>query len=282
MPIDNREIDPYSQLKLEFKSIKATINDYTSQGAISEYINALESAIYEINEENILYYLSRIKEWYDANLIKILKNSFVPDEDQRMHTNIKLLIESMLDRFENYDFSRLRVQSSNIMEKQGTKRIFISHSSKDKKYGDSIEKLICGLNIKDDQLIYTSHPLHKIPLGKKIYDYLRENINDQVFIIILWSNNYLESPACLAEMGAAWVLQSKCISLFTPDFSFGNPKYHGIPLDQTEMGAVLNGDEHCKTSMSELIDKVLDFFDLKIEDKKRMFLIDQFIKDISQ
>lgn len=281
MSIDNREIDPYSQLKLEFKSIKATISNYTSKGAISEYINALESAIYDINEVNILYYLSRIKEWYDANLLKIQQNSYVFDEDQRMHRNIKLLIESMLDRFENYDFSGLRAQSSNIMEKQGTKRIFISHSSKDKKYGDSIEKLICGLNIKDDQLIYTSHPLHKIPLGKKIYDYLRENINDQVFIIILWSNNYLESPACLAEMGAAWVLQTKSISLFTPDFSFGNPKYHSIPLDQTEMGAVLNGDEHCKTSMSELIDKVLDFFDLKIEDKKRMFLIDQFIKDIS-
>lgn len=47
--------------------------------------------------------------------------------------------------------------------------IFISHSSSDKKYGDAIRNFIVGLGIKEKQLIYTSHSLHKIPLDKNIY-----------------------------------------------------------------------------------------------------------------
>ena len=55
--------------------------------------------------------------------------------------------------------------------------IFISHKSDDKKYGDALERFITGLGVKDNQLIYTSHPLHKIPLDAPIYEYLRSHFN---------------------------------------------------------------------------------------------------------
>lgn len=42
--------------------------------------------------------------------------------------------------------------------------IFLSHKSDDKGYADALEKFIIGLGVKDDQLVYSSHPLHKIPL----------------------------------------------------------------------------------------------------------------------
>jgi len=54
--------------------------------------------------------------------------------------------------------------------------IFISHSSSDKPYGDALQKFIMGLGIEKEQLIYTSHELHKIPQGADIYEYLREKI----------------------------------------------------------------------------------------------------------
>ena len=63
--------------------------------------------------------------------------------------------------------------------------IFLSHCSKDKKYGDALEYFITGLGVKSSQLIYTSHPLHKIPLDANIYDYLRKNINMNVFMLLL-------------------------------------------------------------------------------------------------
>lgn len=77
--------------------------------------------------------------------------------------------------------------------------------------------------VKDEQLIYTSHPLHKIPLGVNIYEYLRNNIHSRIFRIFLWSNDYLLSPACLNEMGAAWVMKNDFVNIYTPDFNFNNP-----------------------------------------------------------
>ena len=137
-----------------------------------------------------------------------------------------------------------------------------------------------GIIIANNQLIYTSHPLHKIPMDANIYDYLRENINSEIFMIILWSNEYLESPACLNEMGAAWVTQSDYTNIYVPSFLFGNPKYHECAVDTRKMGAVLNGDQHCKANMIELKNKVQELFELKKDEANDSYLIDEFIKKL--
>ncbi len=158
--------------------------------------------------------------------------------------------------------------------------IFLSHKSNDRKYADALEKLIMGLGVKHDQLIYTSHPLHKIPLDRNIYDYLRDAIGGNVFIIILWSNSYINSPACLNEMGAAWVAQKDYTNIYTPDFDFGNPKYHECAVDTHKMGAVLNGDAYCKASLIELKNKIISLFNLNSDEAISIYLIDQCIKEI--
>ena len=158
--------------------------------------------------------------------------------------------------------------------------IFISHKSDDKKYGDALRNFIIGLGVKEKQLVYTSHPLHKIPLDESIYEYLRSHFNSTLFMIILWSDKYLESPACLNEMGAAWVTQTDYTNIYVPSFSFGNPKYHECAVDTKKMGAVLNGDEHCKASMIELKNKIEELFDLKNDESKVTYLLDKFIDEI--
>ena len=158
--------------------------------------------------------------------------------------------------------------------------IFLSHKSDDKIYADALERFITGLGVKNNQLIYSSHPLHKIPLDVNIYDYLRKNIYSKIFMIILWSNRYLESPACLNEMGAAWVVQSDYTNIYVPSFSFGNPKYHECAVDTRKMGAVLNGDSNCKASMIELKNKIQSLFNLADDEQKTQFLLDNFIKEI--
>jgi hypothetical protein len=160
------------------------------------------------------------------------------------------------------------------------KIIFLSHKSDDKKYGDALRDFIIGLGVKDEQLIYTSHPLNKIPMDENIYEYLRKHINSQVFMIILWSNKYLESPACLNEMGAAWVTQADYTNIYVPDFSFGDPKYHECAVDTRKMGAVLNGDEHCKASMIEFKNKIVKMFELEDNETKTSYLLDKFIESI--
>ena len=100
-------------------------------------------------------------------------------------------------------------------------------------------------------------------------------------MIILWSDNYLESPACLNEMGALWVVQAEYTNIYVPDFSFGNPKYHQCAVDTRKMGAVLNGDQHCKASMIELRKKIQNMFGLSEDEQKSYYLLDEFIKAIT-
>lgn len=273
-------VDPYNKLRMEYNSIYSVINSYTS-GAIICYLDGLKEAIDSYKKEDILYYLEKINKWYGDNIFEIQSNHYVSDSHQREHDDNMLFLEEIYKEIKEYNFDLIANKSAcGGIKRNGIKKIFLSHRSTNKKYADALERFIVGLGVKNDQLIYTSHPLHKIPLGKKIYDYLRENINDQIFMIILWSNEYLDSPACLSEMGAAWVTQTDYIGIYCPEFSFGNPKYHEVPIDTTKMGAVLNGDANCKASMIEFKNKIQAFFNLEDDEQKSAYLIDQFINDI--
>ncbi|MBE5910148.1 hypothetical protein [Pseudobutyrivibrio sp.] len=159
--------------------------------------------------------------------------------------------------------------------------ILLSHRSSDKKYGDAIEKLLVGIGIKNDQLIYSSHPLHKIPLDKNIYEYLRESFGRKIFVIVLWSNEYLDSPACLNEMGAMWVTQSDYTNVYVPSFDFTNPKYYQCAVDKNKMGAILDGSDNCKASIVELKKKIEELFCLSVDESQWIYTLDQFMKDIS-
>lgn len=265
---------------MEYNSIRSVIDSYT-EGGVTCYLDGLKEAIDTYKKEDILYYLEKINKWYRDNISAIQSNEYVYESDQREHADAKKFLEEIYTELECYDFNEITEKtSSGGILRNGIKKIFLSHRSTDKKYADALERFIVGLGVKNDQLIYTSHPLHKIPLGQKIYDYLRDNINDQVFMIILWSNDYLDSPACLSEMGAAWVMQTDYIGIYCPEFSFGNPKYHEVPIDTTKMGAVLNGDANCKASMIEFKNRIQSFFNLEDDEQKSAYLIDEFIKDI--
>ena len=179
------------------------------------------------------------------------------------------------------DINSINEKHEEVSTKSNEPLIFLSHKSDDKKFGHALRNFIIGLGVKDSQLVYSSHQLNKIPLNKNIYDYLRGKINSNVFMIILWSDKYLESPACLNEMGAAWVVQADYTNIYVPTFSFGNPKYHECAVDTRKMGAVLNGDGNCRAAMIELKNKIVDMFELEIDESKTVYLLDEFTKEIT-
>lgn len=55
---------------------------------------------------------------------------------------------------------------------------------------------------------------------------------------------------------------------------------HQCAVDSRKMGAVLNGDEHCKPSMIELKNKILDMFNLEVKEDF-IFLLYDFLKKIT-
>ena len=275
--------DAINRLELEYEGFRKLARQYTNEALISNYFSKLKSAIDEKNISNIKYCLAEIEKWYRNTIAEMqrfdkfnyLSHFEAMNKIIELNKCIQMIPEDYVLKVKTV------IDTKQIANNSTTPIIFISHSSSDKKYGDALRNFIIGLGVKDEQLIYTSHELNGIPMDKNIYEYLRENFDNKVFMIILWSNNYLESPACPNEMGAAWVTQSDYTNIYVPDFEFGNPKYHQCAVDTRKMGPVLKNDGHCKTKMIELKDKILNMFNLEIDEKHFMVLLDEFMKEIS-
>jgi len=268
-------MNAYKKLLIEYQGIYDTLKDYSSGSTAIHIMPELKDSLDKKDKDAILYCMDVIIEWYEENIHEIHNNNWVVYQDE--HDRIFRILKELRKEIEEFVFEENEVEKEIEI---GSPIIFLSHRSSDKAYGDALEHFITGLGVRNEQLIYTSHPLHKIPLDANIYDFLRQHINSKIFMIILWSDHYLESPACLNEMGAAWVVQCDYTNIYVPDFSFGNPKYHECAVDTHKMGAVLNGDEHCKQNMLQLKNKIQEIFGIQNEENKIVYLLDTFIKEI--
>lgn len=87
-------------------------------------------------------------------------------------------------------------------------------------------------------------------------------------MIVLWSNSYLDSPYCMNELGALWVVRENYTSVYVSEFVFNNPKYNQCPTDTNQMGIALKNDSVCKTSLIELKNKVYKLFNLDVNEEE--------------
>lgn len=103
-------------------------------------------------------------------------------------------------------------------------KVFISHSSEDKNliddFVDKVLRLSCGLNTTD--IIYTSRQTTGVELGDNIPEYIKTNLQTCSLVLFMISPNYHKSEVCLNEMGAAWALNKKTISILLPGVSFNS------------------------------------------------------------
>lgn len=103
-------------------------------------------------------------------------------------------------------------------------RILISHSSLDKEFCDVFVELLASIGFTERTIIYTSKPEFAVPLGADIYYYLRNHLKRDIWVFFMLSRNYYKSAACLNEMGAAWIKQSRCMSVLLPGFKHEDRK----------------------------------------------------------
>jgi hypothetical protein len=115
--------------------------------------------------------------------------------------------------------------------------IFISHATKDQQYVKGLVDLIelTGFN----SITCSSHPVYSIPQDENIYDYLKTKLTGKVWVLFILSKDYYNSPACLNEMGAAWVLSHHYTSILLPNFKFEDIKGS---IDPRQISFRLNDD----------------------------------------
>jgi hypothetical protein len=131
-------------------------------------------------------------------------------------------------------------------------KIFISHSSKNKDYGNVLVELLQGVGVKEDEIIFTSNNAYGIPIGQNIYNWLKSQIAEKPFVIYLLSKEYYESIACLNEMGAAWIIENEHAMLFTPNFDLSSKEFQNGAIDPREIGFYIDDEERLLSFLHHL------------------------------
>lgn len=90
-------------------------------------------------------------------------------------------------------------------------KIFVSHASDDEPYAtkfvNEILTLGCQVTAKD-KILYTSQRGTGFKTGKNLFEVMKKEAAESPLVIAIVSPAYLTRPTCIAEMGAAWVLDT--------------------------------------------------------------------------
>lgn len=157
-------------------------------------------------------------------------------------------------------------------------QFFISHSSKDKDYGDLLLQLLLDTGLYDNEIVYTSCVNNDIPIGENIFDWLKSKLVDKPFVFYLLSDNYYRSIPCLNEMGASWVIGSEHLTLITPSFNINNPNFTSGAIDPRKIVVFVNR----RDDIIKLIDLVLSKTGRRLKISKVYSIVDKYFDSLSK
>lgn len=106
-----------------------------------------------------------------------------------------------------------------------TPLVFVSHSSRDKRFVEALVDLLESLGFTSENLFCSSVDGYGIPLSNDIFETLRALFSEhELYVIFIHSPRYYSSAVSLNEMGAAWVLKTDFCSILTNDMEFSGMK----------------------------------------------------------
>ncbi len=226
-----------------------------------EWKEAVEYELQQIYDRTMDTYI-----WNIINATGVIHKFNGKNYDERKNFNrLKSSLKVIEKNIDKYFPDEKSIESE--ITKSMKPKIFISHSSKDVKYVEPIVELLADIGMTNDNLFCSSIPDYGIPLNQDIYEYLSSLFSEnELYVIFVLSSNYYGSPACLNEMGAAWVLKNEYTSILLPDFEYQkidgavNPNKIGMKLD--------DDDELLKKRLGELKDIISEKFSISVPDMR--------------
>jgi len=226
-----------------------------------EWKEAVEYELQQIYDRTMDTYI-----WNIINATGVIHKFNGKNYDERKNFNrLKSSLKVIEKNIDKYFPDKKSIESEIITAMKP--KIFISHSSKDVKYVEPIVGLLADIGMTNDNLFCSSIPDYGIPLNQDIYEYLSSLFSEnELYVIFVLSSNYYGSPACLNEMGAAWVLKNEYTSILLPKFEYQeidgavNPNKIGMKLD--------DDDELLKKRLGELKDIISEKFSLSVPDMR--------------
>jgi len=223
----------------------------------------------------------RTKDKFIWNALVNLKQGFNGWKDETAFNELSGSLYAIRKNIDKYYFSEeiteVKKAKEEITMQQKSPKIFISHSSSDKDYVSKLIDLLESIGLNEKHIFCSSIAGYGIPLDQDIYDYLKLQFETHnLHIILVLSQNYYNSVACMNEMGAAWILQNRYTTILLPGFEFSeikgaiNPRQIGLKLD--------NDLTDIKEKLGQLKDCLLNEFGLptvsniRWEQKRDLFI----------
>lgn len=166
--------------------------------------------------------------------------------------------------------------SSEAIDNDFKKGIFLSHSSKDVELVGKFREIILesGLGYKPELIKFTSKEDYGIPGGLNIPDDLRSFLKEDMGLFIQFlTPNYIESRVCLNEEGAAWCLMDDK-KFFIPFIIPPNTHELLSWVKNTDKGIIINNNE----SLINIYQNRKEFFGIDVDFARLSKKIDEFVE----
>ena len=249
-------IDQADHIRSYFHAVDGRINTIHDKAEFSTWKRELQFELEDI--------YNRTYDKFIWSTLTILDQGFNGWRDEKSYNDLHgslLAIQKNIDRYYPSETDCVQNDMGGQTMSQKSPKIFISHASKDKNYVSCIVKLLEFIGLRQEQLFCSSVPGYGIPLDEDIYDYLRQQFQEyNLHVILVLSDNYYQSVACMNEMGAAWVLRNDYTTILLPGFEF--KKIEGA-INPRKIALKLDGDsDDVKEKLGQLKDKLLKEFGL--------------------
>lgn len=159
-------------------------------------------------------------------------NRSVPNHIKYFREDFAILQNAIRQYIEDLEDIAESTNISNIEKIEGAiTKVFISHASKDSKVVEDMIDVLETIGLDSEQIFCTSFDGYGIELGENYLDSLKNELSSDSLVIFILSKKFYESPVCLCEMGATWVLAKEHIPVLIPPFDYSDFQAV-IPLTQ--------------------------------------------------
>lgn len=196
---------------------------YVSEDELNSFLNKFEgwkSYVFELLKSQFGRDDQFVYDW-DSNIGTYIskRKPILPQLKKKVNKGLSL-IDSFLERLDiHFHDDKCVDEILKEHKEQKPPKVFISHKKEDKAYADALVNLInFVIGADGDKVFCSSVQGYGIKQSRDIMDELKTQFdNFEVFMVIVHSPRYYQSPVCLNEMGAAWVLGTRFSSFLTMD-----------------------------------------------------------------
>ena len=156
-------------------------------------------------------------------------------------------------------------------------KIFISHSSKYAGLVDRFSEFLqMGMNLHQNDIFCTSMQ-GTLPTGEDFITAIKNSMAECKATIFLLTEAYMDSPFCLAELGAAWALGQTIFPLVVPPLTFDDIRRTPISGRQCLKLDSLKGIEQLGT---DFLAHEISTFNLAVFNKYAQQFVDGFTTEL--